>query len=116
MFIDFENLPKLTESDEIDPITNDKNVQHVSDYDEYSIFNLMNITTLIDRLDQGIDDGNLLPAKFECGDGAQFVNRVFGGDFTSISEFPWYAFYIGISIAKSTVEYFKRLNFFFDSI
>lgn len=74
---------------EIDAVLNDTMLQHLSDYDEYSMFNV-SITSFIDRLDQEVADDNLLPNKFECGDGVQFVNRVFGGDFTSISEFPWY--------------------------
>lgn len=41
----------------------------------------------VDRVDHETS-GNLLPQ--ECGDSLQFANRVFGGDFTSISEFPWY--------------------------
>lgn len=77
---------------EVDAVLNGDTLQSLSDYDEYSMLNV-NITSLIDRLDQDVADDSLLPNKFECGDGVQFVNRVFGGDFTSISEFPWYDIY-----------------------
>lgn len=90
MFIDFESLPKVVEREVYD-VQNDTSLQHSSDYDEYSMLNV-NITSIIDRLDQDVLDDTLLPNKFECGDAMQFVNRVFGGDFTSISEFPWYGF------------------------
>lgn len=77
------------ESD-VDDVLNTTTLQHFPDYNEYSMHNV-NITSIIDRLDQDVFDDNILPNRFECGDGMQFVNRVFGGDFTSISEFPWYA-------------------------
>lgn len=89
VFIDLDSLPKITES-EADAAINDTIFQHLSDLSEHNILNMMDVNTFIDRLDHEVDDENLLPRKFECGDGAQFVNRVFGGDFTSISEFPWY--------------------------
>lgn len=82
-----EHLPQIIES-EMDAMLNDTMLQHISNYNEYSVLNV-NITSLIDRFDPEITDDSLLPSKFECGDGVQFVNRVFGGDFTSISEFPW---------------------------
>lgn len=84
-----DSLPKITES-EADAALNDTIFQHLSDLNDDSLLNMMGVNTFIDRLDHDVDDENLLPRKFECGDGAQFVNRVFGGDFTSISEFPWY--------------------------
>lgn len=86
-----DSLPKITEK-EADAAVNDTIFQHLSDHDEHTIMNMMDANTFIDRLDHGVVDDNLLPRKFECGDGAQFVNRVFGGDFTSISEFPWLIF------------------------
>lgn len=82
----------MTES-EADSVINDTIFQHLSDHDEHIMLNIMDGNTFIDRLDQEVDVDNLLPWKLECGDGAQFVNRVFGGDFTSISEFPWYVIY-----------------------
>lgn len=87
MFVDFENWPKIIES-EVNEMLNNTMLQDISDSSEYSVVNV-NITSLIDRFDPEITDDNLLPSKFECGDGVQFANRVFGGDFTSISEFPW---------------------------
>lgn len=87
--IDLNSLPKITES-EADAAINDTISQHLSDLSQHNILNMMNINTFTDRLDHEVVDENLLPRKLECGDGAQFVNRVFGGDFTSISEFPWY--------------------------
>lgn len=48
-----------------------------------------NFISVIDRLDHRVESDIMLPQKRECGDGIQYVNRVFGGDFTSISEFPW---------------------------
>lgn len=92
VFIDLDSLPKIIES-EADAVVNDTIFQHLSDVNEHSILNMMDVNTFIDRLDYDVDDENLLPRKFECGDSAQFVNRVFGGDFTSISEFPWYALF-----------------------
>lgn len=89
VFIDLNSLPKITES-EADAAINETIFQHLSDLNEHDILNMMNMNSFTDRLDHEVADENLLPRKFECGDGAQFVNRVFGGDFTSISEFPWY--------------------------
>lgn len=92
---------------EVDAVLNGDTLQSLSDYDEYSMLNV-NITSLIDRLDQDVADDSLLPNKFECGDGVQFVNRVFGGDFTSISEFPWYDIYYDsryvARVGESSVE------------
>lgn len=90
-----DSLPKISET-EADAAINDTIFQHLSDLNEENILNMMDVNKFIDRFDHEVDDRNLLPSnllpqKFECGDGAQFVNRVFGGDFTSISEFPWYA-------------------------
>lgn len=102
VFIDLDSLPKITES-EADAAINDTIFQHLSDLNERNILNMMDINTFIDRLDHEVDDENLLPRKFECGDGAQFVNRVFGGDFTSISEFPWY-------VALTQIGYSRHEN------
>lgn len=47
---------------------------------------------LVDRLDVGsaeedAADDSLLPHDYDCG--AQFDNRVVGGDITALGEFPW---------------------------
>lgn len=82
LFIDFGSLPqKLGKETFHENITSPPNMEP----------NYNNFISVIDRLDEEIDgkrDG-LLPQNFECGDGTQFVNRVFGGDFTNIWEFPW---------------------------
>lgn len=81
LVIDFDNLPKI--------IDNDTNGS-LSIFSHRPEINLA-FFSIVDRLDQEVDESYLLlPQKFECGDGMQFVNRVFGGDFTSIWEFPWY--------------------------
>lgn len=46
--------------------------------------------TITDRFDQDGDESGLLPQKMDCGNGHHSGKRIFGGDFTSIWEFPWY--------------------------
>lgn len=112
VFIDLDSLPKISES-EADAALNDTIFQHLSDLNEHSILNMMDVNTFIDRLDHEVDDENLLPRKFECGDGAQFVNRVFGGDFTSISEFPWYNYgYTDIHVVCFAIKFTNAQTFF----
>lgn len=84
LFIDLEQLPKRTNNEtKIDSIaTGHQPIANIN-------INLA-FFSIVDRLDQEVDETYLLPPKFECGDGIQYVNRVFGGDFTSIWEFPWY--------------------------
>lgn len=82
MVINFESLSKKTDNNTDTSSQNIASEQFRPSNDEpYSI---------TDRFDQEIEESNLLPQKLECGDGHQSVNRVFGGDFTSIWEFPWY--------------------------
>lgn len=84
--IDFETLPKRMDND-----TNNNSVTIGSSFSQRPEISLASFS-IVDRLDQEVDESYLLPQKFECGDGMQFVNRVFGGDFTSIWEFPWYLY------------------------
>lgn len=43
---------------------------------------------LNDRVDTNEDDSTLLPGPNVCGVEA-VQNRIFGGDFTTLTEFPW---------------------------
>lgn len=43
---------------------------------------------LDDRIDTNEDDTTLLPGPNVCGVEA-VQNRIFGGDFTTLTEFPW---------------------------
>lgn len=80
---DFVNLPKKRGNG-----TRPKNWKKFHKFAE----NGNHFISVIDRLDHGVESNIMLPQKHECGDGMQYVNRVFGGDFTSISEFPWYIY------------------------
>lgn len=84
LYIDLEQLPKKTD--------NETNIDSTATgHQPITNINInLAFFSIVDRLDQEVDETSLLPQKFECGDGIQFVNRVFGGDFTSIWEFPWY--------------------------
>lgn len=95
LVIDFDNLPKNQDDGNSIKNKTSPNFMHQED----------NHISLIDRLDLDINDDNLLPHKSECGDGMQFVNRVFGGDFTSIWEFPWYQSFFVIQCNWSLYDF-----------
>ncbi|XP_055324479.1 CLIP domain-containing serine protease B8 isoform X2 [Sitodiplosis mosellana] len=86
--IDFNGLSKKTDNDaDTDTMGSNINLEQFrpSNDEPFSIS---------DRFDSEDAEISRLPLKFECGDGHQSVNRVFGGDFTSIWEFPWMALLI----------------------
>lgn len=87
MTIDFDALPKETDSDTYAVVGSDFDFEPSGDQFEPSNDDPLPIS---DRFDSEHDGFSLLPMKFECGDSRQSVNRVFGGDFTAIWEFPWW--------------------------
>ncbi|XP_031631269.1 phenoloxidase-activating factor 1 isoform X2 [Contarinia nasturtii] len=81
--IDLENLPKSTDNkadDDRNPI--------VTPFQAGAPF------MITDRFDQDDEESSLLPQKTDCGNGYHSGKRIFGGDFTSIWEFPWMALLI----------------------
>lgn len=92
--IDFDGLPRETDEDDDTDSETDNDTDTDSDTnsatsEQYQPSN-DEPYSISDRFDQEVEETNLLPQKFECGSGHQSVNRVFGGDFTGIWEFPWY--------------------------
>lgn len=54
-----------------------------------------NTFQLVERLDLDgtIDtEDDLLPSRYECAD-YNLDNRIYGGDFAKLAEFPWYIFF-----------------------
>lgn len=95
LVINIEHLPKEFDYEshinKIDNNTNNIQSNYQNNNNKYNNHNnYYNFAGLVDRLDGQIyyEEG-LLPSKFECGNDIQFDNRIFGGDFTSLWEFPW---------------------------